>query len=513
MFAFLEDFRYTRWVKRLNRTAQVLLSLTLVGGLNYVAARHFTRWDLTPTRRYSLSAETLAYLDQSVRENMKGAPDKPLELILVSQSQMSEDDRLRRDQIQTLLKEYEDAGKSLPGGSIPLTIKEVDPDRQLDQAAQLQKYSPLIALPMVIVRYGDDRVRALNSTDLYHVEKDASGKGLDVKDFCGENAITSAILDVVQTKADKIYFTFGHGELAADTSTFGLSDFADALKQCNYKLGSINLSGLDDIPADATVVVIVLPYASRSAFSPVEQEKLRRYLNQRNGRVLLFLSANTERDQSYGLENLLREWGLRSLNLRVIETDPSHLVTLGFTVFNPVEDVKRKHLVTQQLARTAQPVLMGSLRPVEVDPDASEDAQHQVHELLATTKASIVIPPDVSGSNVVPIAKGVQVVAAISEKRASDAVDLPGGELMVYGDTDIITNNLFGQAANRQLMLDSVNYLAKHEHMLGIRPLAPKESTLDIKTAQLEGLGWRLAILPALMALFGLVVCWLRYRS
>ncbi len=519
MFELLEDFRYARWVKRLNRTAQVLLSLLLVAGLNYVAARHFKRWDLTPAHRYSLSPETLAFLNQSVRENMQHTPDKSLELILVSRGQMNEDDQLRRDQIFTLLKEYEYAAKSLPGGAINLKIEEVDPDRQLDAATQLQKYSPLIDLPMVMVKYGDvkngdDRVRVLNSVDLYHVEKDASGKGLDVKDFCGENAITSAILDVVQTKADKIYFTQGHGEWPVkDTSTMGLSDFGDALIQRNYKLANINLAGLDDIPADATAVVIVLPSTSRSAFSSEEQEKLRRYLNQRNGRVLLFLSVNTNPTQNYGLEDLLREWGLRSPNQQVVEADAAHLEIHGLPVFTPVEEPKpRYHLITQQLALTVQSVVMGLLRPVEVDPQAADEAQHQVHELLATSKNSWLYPPNATKDSI-PFQHGAKVIAAISEKRASDAVDLPGGKLLVYGSPDIITNNLFAAAANRTLIVNSVNYLANHEHMLNIRPLAPKESKLEIPTAQFEGLGWRLALLPAAMALFGLGMCWLRYRS
>jgi len=513
MLELLEDFRYARWVKRLNRMAQVLLSLALVGGLNYVAARHYTRWDLTPTHRYSLSAETMAFLNQSVRENMHHLPDTPLELILVSQSDMGDDERFRYGQIHTLLKEYEDAAKILPGGNISLEMKEVDRDRDYDKATNLLKYSPLISLPEVIVKFGD-RVRALTSADLYDIGNDASGKGLEAKAFRGENAITSAILDVVQTKADKIYFTIRHGEWGYQDSSlyYGLSEFGDALTQRNYKLGSIDLAS-EDIPADATVMVIVLPFNSHSAFLPEEQEKLRRYLNQRNGRILLFLSRNTDPGQKSGLEDLLHEWGLISPNLLVFESDPGHVTSQLFPIFNPVEDVKRKHPVTEEVARTVQSVIFGYPRLVEIDPQATEEAQHQVHELLATTKNSEVVPPDASGPNDRVVEKGSQVVAAISEKQGANAVGLPGGKLLVYGNADIISNFLFGQKANQLLMLNSVNYLANHENMLNIPPRAPKETKLDIPPGQLPGLGWRLALLPALMAIFGLGVCWVRYRS
>ncbi len=515
MFAQLEDFRYIRWVKRLNRTTQILLSVTLVAGLNYVAARHFQRWDLTPDKRYSLSAETRARLEQ----NVPRTKDTPLQLIfVVQQDQTSNDNRVLVDRVRTLLDEYKYAAENVEGGPVPLTVQEVDPERQATLAKQLEQYSSVgftpENLPQLIVRRGD-RARVLLKGDLYGVDiqNDASKIYAETKDFRGENAITSAILDVVETKADHVYFTTRHGEASvSDTFQRGLSRFGDALRQRNYRVDELDLSGPNLVPDDAQVVVIANP---TTAFLPEEVEKLRRYLDEKNGRILLLLNPNYDTHQLTGLEGLMHDWGLMSPNLMVAEGDPNHLTADSLQMFSPVQDYKRtKHDITKSLAVNNQTVLLALPRPVEADPTASKDAQSQVHELLATSNNSYAVDTHMTGQ-IDPkkaAAKGPIVVAAISERRSTPAVDLPGGKLLVYGDTFMATNYLFGKLGNALLMVNSINYLANHNNLLNIRPQIPQEAQINISDQQLKGVGWRLAVLPGVMALFGLVVCWMRNR-
>ena len=56
----VENFRTVNWCKRLNRGAQILRGILLIAGLNFLAARHFTRFDLSRNHIYSLSPETVA---------------------------------------------------------------------------------------------------------------------------------------------------------------------------------------------------------------------------------------------------------------------------------------------------------------------------------------------------------------------------------------------------------------------------------------------------------------------
>lgn len=123
MFARLEEFRFARWVKSLNRSTQILLSLTLVTALNYAAARHYERWDLTPDRHFSLSPETLAYLQQKVPRT----PDTPLQIISILPAGNPDDTRVSDEQIKRLLDEYAEAGKK---AGIPLEINPGNPNHQ-----------------------------------------------------------------------------------------------------------------------------------------------------------------------------------------------------------------------------------------------------------------------------------------------------------------------------------------------------------------------------------------------
>src|SRR5687767_634100 len=59
-----DSFRATRWVRTLNLVLQAVLFLTLCLGLNYLARNHAWRYDLTKHGRFSLSAETLSWIQQ-----------------------------------------------------------------------------------------------------------------------------------------------------------------------------------------------------------------------------------------------------------------------------------------------------------------------------------------------------------------------------------------------------------------------------------------------------------------
>ena len=62
----------------MNLVLQAVLFLTFVGGVNYLARSHSWRFDLTRYRKFSLSAETLAYLREL---------SQPVHIVVTSGSQ------------------------------------------------------------------------------------------------------------------------------------------------------------------------------------------------------------------------------------------------------------------------------------------------------------------------------------------------------------------------------------------------------------------------------------------
>ncbi len=507
MLSYLEDFRYARWARSLNRSLQILFSLTLVAGLNILATTHFQRWDLTANHRFSLSPETLSFLGKIPREN-----NKPVEISLIlPEDQSNDNNRVVLEQIRTLLKEYYYEASRLRDGPVPLTTVEIDPLREGEKLKAMEKLGYTPYTQIMVVR--DGRGHSISMADLYNTQEVKSLAGTSTGEaataFKGENAVTSAILDVIQTKPDQILFTVGHGEmsLTEPDRVTGLSSLGYYLKQRNYATDQIDLAKDDKIPDDAKLVVIASPLV---AFQPYEVEKIRRYLNDKNGRVLVFL----EPDDKTGLDGLLAEWGLRS-NDWIIREDPRYLTPDLQMVIDPRLDNKRRHELTRSLALNGLSVVLGATRPVEIDEAAPADDRRQIHELLATSKDSSAVATADFDAHVRNLGwiPGPFVVAALSERRATDAVDLPGGRLLVFGNADFITNQNFNNSGNPELILNCVNYLANRENMLNIPPKAPKQTALDITKEQFTGLAWRLAVVPAVVAMLGMAVFWVRNRT
>ena len=62
-----DDFKFIRWINCLSRGTIILFSIRLLIELNLIAARYFVRPDTTHPRKYSLTQESLAYINQIER--------------------------------------------------------------------------------------------------------------------------------------------------------------------------------------------------------------------------------------------------------------------------------------------------------------------------------------------------------------------------------------------------------------------------------------------------------------
>ena len=281
----LDSFRAARWARTLNLILQALLFLTLFGGLNYLARNYAWRYDLTQQRRYSLSAETLSYL-----QNLQ----RPIRIIVTLTEDQDNEEiaQIYRD-MRGLLREYEYATEDEANGRI--TVDYLDVYQRRREADQLE-----IEEANQIVLICGDRRRTVMLGEIYKVEN-----GVKRVAFQGEQAITSAILDVSNPEKKKIYFLTGHGELSPEVvdPVRGLSALGDALRQRNFEVNTINLAHTRKVPTDASLLIAVAP---QGRFQPMEQELLRQHLATNAGRLILLLAPGAP----HGLEDLLLDWGI-----------------------------------------------------------------------------------------------------------------------------------------------------------------------------------------------------------
>lgn len=488
--SFADSFRAARWLRSFNLLLQAVLFVTFFAGLNYVALHYAWRFDLTRMHKHSLSAETLSYLSQLT---------KPV-TIVVTFGENPEDEKFVQvsEDLNQLLREYIYATEANPTGKIKVAHLDVF---QRPRDAQQLGVEP----NQVLVNCGGKN-RILRFEELYKFKE---GKR---EAFLGEEAVTTAILDVASNNRKKIYFLVGHGELEPiDVSPDrGISVFKDQLNVRNFELESLNLRELRKVPEDASLLIATGP---ATAYDPFEQELLRQYLSTRAGRMLLFLIPGNSEN---GLGDLLYDWGI--LADRVYIHDP------GSASQNDTGELVLKsflpHPITQPLIDQNQAVIFGAARSVRLNPSKLSDESLIVKRIIGTAESAwgerdFRQSPARFDPNVDLIGKFLG--AAVASERVGAKAELnfsvPRGRLVVFGCADFIVNNRISAGGNFSLALASVNWLVDRDTQLNIAPRPIEKFQLALSQQELLRLRYSLLFgLPSGVGLLGLLVYWTRRR-
>jgi ABC-type uncharacterized transport system involved in gliding motility auxiliary subunit len=83
--------------------------------------------------------------------------------------------------------------------------------------------------------------------------------------------------------------------------------------------------------------------------------------------------------------------------------------------------------------------------------------------------------------------------------------------IAVIGDADFATNSFFHILGNGTLFLNTVNYLAAQENLIGLEPRTYDLPRVDLTNRQMKGTFFlSIILIPALMAVVGIAVWWRR---
>ena len=254
----------------LNVLIQVVVVTLIIAMLNYLSFRHFKRWDYSRDKKFALSSQTnnlLAHLKKPVRAVIffSGATEIVPDL-------------------QALMREYEFASKK------KFTAEYVDPYRSLTRAQELQTKYKFGANESILILDYDSRSKFVNAGDMVDVEQPdqmammAGQTQPRIKAFKGEQAITSALLELTEGKPNKVYLVGGHGE--PDIKSPDLKLFAESLQRQNIEAATLNLLNVTAIPEDARSLIICGP---KYDFSEVEVKLLNGFW-EKKGRVFVLLN-------------------------------------------------------------------------------------------------------------------------------------------------------------------------------------------------------------------------------
>jgi len=461
--SLLESYQSNRIVDTLHAIAQFILVFLILAAINAIAMRSYKRIDITMGRSYTLSAQTVAYLEKL---------EQPIQII-VTLSEQSADLGIRDiyHDVKSLLSEYE--YETRDQGENRVTVEYVDIYQQTRRTKELG----ITKDNAIIFRSpGSERPKIVEIDELYRIADN------EIQEFLGENVFTRSILEISQKNAPVIYFTTGHGELNSNdfTPSRGISVLIDELNSRNLRTAALDFSVVKEIPEDAALIVIPAP---RTKFLPREQELLKSYLRRDSGRVFLLLEPDTE----HGLDDLLFEWGLLTDKAIAVEASPNSIIEGGDLM------VRRfaPHPITDKLLNLNMTIITDRARVVREDPGRPIDESLIVKELMATSDRSWGEKNfNAEGFPTYDPAidlKGPVRIAAVSEKKVDSSlgISIPGGRLIVIGTSSFITNNRIQASGNLFLALNAINYAIDRVAQLNIPPRPIRKVKLDLSMEQL----------------------------
>lgn len=189
----------------------------------------YTKFDVTSNKLYSLSDETVDFLE-TLEEEIRiyvlvdeESKDTVLDSTLQKYAAIS--DRIKI--------EYKDPVKS------PTFYREYTSDDGL-------------VMNSIIVE-SDKRYRVINYSDIYAYEVDYTTYSQNVTGYDGEGQLASAISYVIHDEMPVAYMITGHDEAAMDAG------FADAIEKQNITIEELNLLTVDAIPEDAEFLLLSSP--------------------------------------------------------------------------------------------------------------------------------------------------------------------------------------------------------------------------------------------------------------
>ncbi len=460
--------------------ASVVVVFAILFAINYLSSRHSKRWDLTAAKQFSLSDQT-----KKVLQGLQ----KPVRVRVFGQSQDLARFRDRLDEYQYQSKQ--------------LNVEYIDMERKPTMA---KEYKPPIQAATVVFEY-EGRTERVTSE--------------------GEQELTNGLIKVIQGKQQKVYFVQGHGEHATETSDrTGYSSIGSALKNDNFETDSLVLAQQKAVPDDATALIVAGP---KTDLFPAEIDMLKKYLAK--GGKVFFLLDPPERADSPPMTNLLtlvKDWGIDvGTNIVVDVSGMGQL--LGTDVSVPVAAKYERHPITDGFELLTAYPLARSVSAVEGGANG-----HTAQNLVSTSKnswaetdikrltASGQVERELDkGDKAGPVSLAAVVSAPATEAPAPapDAKDLkaaadtpkPESRLAVFGDSDFVSNGYLGIPGNRDLFLNTVNWLAQQENLISIRPKDPEDRRVSLTADQAKLIFWlSIVIIPGLILAAGVQTWWRR---
>jgi ABC-type uncharacterized transport system involved in gliding motility auxiliary subunit len=450
--------RQTKYALYVTIYGAAIIAIVVV--LNVLADRYNKSYDSTSNKRYSLSEQTLKIV--------KGLK-QPATITYYDQS-------TRFSQAKDVLDQYATASPK-----VHVTYVDADKNVELARAAGIKNYGT------AIVQIGDRKEEA---------------KGIN------EEGITGAFIRDLKSNTRTICFVEGSGEHPLDDSDRnGYSKWKDLLGKDEYQSKSINLITKAEVPSNCTAVVIGGPDGD---YQQPEVDAIKKYVED-GGRAMFLLDpplklGHSEIAENEALNKVLESWGVTPQDDLILDLNPiGQLAGLGPQV--ALVTSYDSHAIVNDMGRhvTGFP-LSRSLETKNGDKTTVQKLFSSSESSLATKKLnSPEINPD-DPKNV----KGPLLIGAAGTYNTGK--ENSQGRFVVIGSSTWAANSFLAFNGNRDLALNTINWLASDEDLISIRPKDREDRRITLTQSQMTWLKLSSQFLLPLIVIFGGVSVWWRRR-
>jgi len=435
----------------INSAVVTLIVIALVVIVYLVAMNHYKRIDLTKAQRFSLSEQTIKIL-----EKLEG-PVNAYAFFSKSQD---------RSVITELFKQYSYHYRNF-------NFQIVDPDLNPGMVKEMgvEDYGE------VIIEYGGKREKVKQNT---------------------EEGITNTLIKLSQIEVKTVYFVTGHGERSIeDYSNEGYDQINAAIKAENLQTKEILLLQEEKVPQDCTVLIIAGPELD---YHPHEVKVIEDYI-QEGGNVLFMIDPSLKGNGYPNISGLLTKYGLKLGNdviidplsrvfsgdffMPVINTYTYNPITRDFRIATflrlaqsiAVEDNPGENIFTREVARTSE----------------ASWAEKDFSSLRSGKGAQYDEGEDLKGPVTVIAYSRITIPAESEKSEGGEDTDKTGSEsengekegyVLVIGDSDFVTNAMYQTQGNKDLFLNSLNFLADRGELITIRPKDQESVYLTLTAKQ-----------------------------
>lgn len=462
--------------------AQLALALAVFLMLNALSCQRFARHDATRGHVSSLSETTLRVLgalEGRTRIYVAFVNDSPL-----------------KEKTWQLARAYADARPGL------VEARLLDPVRDPESARELAKKHNLTFKDDAVIILSNERAETIPSTTLELRKPTPDGKPRPVA-YAGEDAITAALLRLLDPNPPVVYLITGKGPWPATTMGNGSDTLRSMLPRYHAVVKELSLDGLEAIPEDAAAILIANP---KYDFSGKEIRLLREFWDQRKGGIAIMLNPDATNPN---LEAFLKYHGLE-VDRRVLmksvtgAAGPSRELTVSVR-FLPGSELTDPFV-------NADTKFPGTSVSLKVDTGREELRNRGIRPFALAESApgywGESRPEEIpSIFNRADDAPGPLVVAAAVERSplGEAGVRLPASRMVVLANPHLLDPDALTQA-NSDFFFSSISWLLDRQSMIGIGPRQPVLFQVELSDRQSRVLNVLLLIgLPGL----ALVLAWL----